>query len=78
MEVYPKGSTVTASWPEEAKAPFADVIDDPVAWAKKCISQYGADLICVQLACTDPNGMNVGADEAAAIVKQVAAQRQAA
>jgi len=71
MEVYDKAE-VTETWPAEAKAAFADVIGDPVAWAKKCLEQYGADLICLQLASTDPNGMNTSADEAAALVKKVA------
>jgi acetyl-CoA decarbonylase/synthase complex subunit delta len=71
MEVYDKAE-VTESWPEEAKAPFADVIGDPVAWAKKCISEYGAEAICLQLASTDPNDMDTSADESAALVKQVA------
>ena len=71
MEVYDKAE-VTQAWAEEAKAPLADVIGDPVAWAKKCLEQFGADLICLQLASTDPNGLNTSADEAAALVKKVA------
>jgi acetyl-CoA decarbonylase/synthase complex subunit delta len=59
-------------WAAAALEPFAGVTDDPVAWAKKCISEYGAEMICLQLISTDPNGMNRGADEAAAVVKKVA------
>ena len=36
-------------WPEAAIAPFKDVISDPVAWAKKCVDEYGADAIVLQL-----------------------------
>ena len=43
-------------WPQAALEPFAGVTDDPVAWAKKCISDYGAEMICLQLVSTDPNG----------------------
>ncbi|MEE9556303.1 MAG: acetyl-CoA decarbonylase/synthase complex subunit delta, partial [Candidatus Adiutricales bacterium] len=57
-------------WPEAAKAPFADVLDDPGAWAKKCV-EYGADLIVLQLKSTDPNTLDKGADEALAAVKSV-------
>ena len=32
-------------WPEAATAPFADVLDDPAAWAKKCVEEYGAEAI---------------------------------
>lgn len=59
-------------WPEAALEPFAGVTDDPVAWAKKCVDQYGAEMICLQLVSTDPNGLDRGADEAAEVVKKVA------
>ena len=59
-------------WPEAALEPFASVTDDPVAWAKKCIDDYGAEMICLQLLSTDPNGLDRGADEAAEVVKKVA------
>ncbi len=59
-------------WAEAALEPFADVINDPVAWAKKCVNTYGAEMICLQLGSTDPNGLNRDADEAAAVVKKVA------
>ena len=59
-------------WAEAALEPFAGVTDDPVAWAKKCINDYGAEMIALQLISTDPNGLNRGADEAAEVVKKVA------
>ncbi|GAH54552.1 unnamed protein product, partial [marine sediment metagenome] len=27
---------------------FSDVWNDPVLWAKKCVEEYGADLICLR------------------------------
>ncbi|OQX60667.1 MAG: acetyl-CoA synthase [Desulfococcus sp. 4484_241] len=59
-------------WPEAALAPFKDVISDPAAWAKKCVEDYGAELIVLQLKSTDPNGKNASGEEAAKIVKKVA------
>ena len=59
-------------WPEAALEPFAGVTDDPVAWAQKCINDYGAEMIALQLVSTDPNGLDRGADEAAEVVKKVA------
>ena len=59
-------------WPKASIEPFHDVKNDPVAWAKKCISTYGAEMIALQLVSTDPNGLNRSADEAAAVVKKVA------
>jgi len=69
MEVY---DTPPEEWPETALEPFAGVTDDPVAWAKKCIDDYGAEMLCLQLVSTDPNGLDRGADEAAEVVKKVA------
>ncbi len=59
-------------WAEAALAPFAGVTDDPVAWAKKCVDEYGAEMIALQLESTDPNGLDRSAEEAAAVVKKVA------
>jgi len=69
MEVF---DSPPEEWPEAALEPFAGVTDDPVAWAKKCIDDYGAEMICLQLISTDPNGLDRGADEAAEVVKRVA------
>ena len=59
-------------WPEAAVKPFQDVLSDPAAWAKKCIADFGAELIVLQLKSIDPNGNDVGPDDAAATVKKVA------
>jgi acetyl-CoA decarbonylase/synthase complex subunit delta len=59
-------------WPAAAIEPFKDVISSPDAWAKKCVDEYGADMIVLQLKSTDPNGMDRGAEEAAQVVKKVA------
>lgn len=50
---------------------FRDVINDPIAWAKKSIKEYGAELICLRLLSADPNGLNKPADEVAATAKKV-------
>lgn len=59
-------------WAEELSKHYGDVYDDPVKWAKKAVEQFGADLICIRLASTDPNGSNKSADEAAKTVAAVA------
>ena len=69
MEVY---DTPPEEWPEAALEPFKEVVNDPVAWAKKCVQSYGAELIALQLASTDPNGLNRSSEEAAQTVKKVA------
>jgi acetyl-CoA decarbonylase/synthase complex subunit delta len=58
-------------WPAAIVAPFKDVISSPDAWAKKCVDEYGADMIVLQLKSTDPNAMDRGADEAVEVTKKV-------
>ena len=58
-------------WPAAAIEPFKDVLSSPDAWAKKCVDEYGADMIVLQLKSTDPNGMDRGAEEAAEVAKKV-------
>jgi acetyl-CoA decarbonylase/synthase complex subunit delta len=60
-------------WPEAALAPFKDVASDPAAWAKKCVSDFGAEMIVLQLKSIDPNGKNASAEEAVGTVKKVRA-----
>ena len=63
-------------WAEWVREPYKDVISDPVGWAKKCLD-FGADLVCLRLASTDPAGANAPADKAAGVVKQVVSAIQA-
>ena len=58
-------------WPEAAIEPFKDVISDPPAWAKKCVDEYGAQIIVVQLKSTDPNDKDRPVDEAADMAKKI-------
>jgi acetyl-CoA decarbonylase/synthase complex subunit delta len=64
--------TGAEGWPEAVKKPYEDVVSDPVAWAKKAIGEYGAEMIHLTLTSTDPNGANGPADKAAATAKAVA------
>jgi acetyl-CoA decarbonylase/synthase, CODH/ACS complex subunit delta len=58
-------------WPDWAIEPYRDVIADPVAWAKKSVEAYGAEMIALLLKSADPNGMNRDAEEVVATVKAV-------
>src|SRR5271157_2768572 len=59
-------------WQEWAVEPYKDVINDPVAWAKKSQDAYGAELIALLLKSADPNGMNRDVEQVVATVKSVA------
>lgn len=71
MEVWDKDPA--ADWSDSATAPFKGVMGDPAAWAKKCVQEFGADLIVVQTKSADPNAENKGAAEVAEVVKKVVA-----
>jgi acetyl-CoA decarbonylase/synthase, CODH/ACS complex subunit delta len=58
-------------WAEAAVEPFKDVLGDPVAWAKKCVDEYGAELITLEMKSIDPNGINRPAEEAADVAVKV-------
>jgi acetyl-CoA decarbonylase/synthase complex subunit delta len=60
-------------WPDAALEPFKDVVGDAAAWAKKCVDEYGAEMIVLQLKSTDPNGQDAGPADASATVKKVLA-----
>ena len=68
MEIW---DITPTDWAEAALAPFKDVVNDPAAWAKKCVDTYGAEMIVLQLKSTDPNGDNASPESASATVKKV-------
>ena len=70
MEVW---DMLPEEWPAAALAPFKAVASDAAAWAKKCVKEYGAEIIVLQLKSIDPNGKNASAAEAVATVKKVRA-----
>ena len=60
-----------AEWPDTCKEVYKDVLNDPVSWAKKCINEYGAKSITLQLASTDPHGENRDSKEAVRTVEKI-------
>jgi acetyl-CoA decarbonylase/synthase complex subunit delta len=53
------------------KAPFKDVLDDPADWARRCVNQYGADMVQLHLTSIDPLWLNTSPAEAAKTVENV-------
>ncbi|MFP3979908.1 MAG: acetyl-CoA decarbonylase/synthase complex subunit delta [Desulfobacterales bacterium] len=70
MEIWDMEPT---DWSEAAKKPFEDVLSDPAAWAKKCVEEYGADMIVLQLKSADPNGQDASPDDIVKTVQNVLA-----
>ena len=61
---------LAAGWAGWVVEPFKDVVSDPIKWARRCM-ELGADLICLHMESTDPQGANKPAEEAAALVKEM-------
>jgi len=58
-------------WPESLAKYYQDVWHDPGLWAKKCVETYGAEIVCIYLQGTDPNGLNLPVSHAVEVVKKV-------
>ncbi|SHH84089.1 acetyl-CoA decarbonylase/synthase complex subunit delta [Desulfosporosinus lacus] len=64
---------VVPAWNEMIMNQIGDVINDPAAWAKKCVDDFGADLIYLKLNGADPEAENRSPEDCARIVKDVLA-----
>ncbi|KGK89846.1 acetyl-CoA decarbonylase/synthase complex subunit delta [Desulfosporosinus sp. HMP52] len=64
---------VVPSWNDLIKNQIGDVINNPAAWAKKCVDDFGADLIYLKLDGANPEGENRSPEDCARIVKEVLA-----
>jgi acetyl-CoA decarbonylase/synthase complex subunit delta len=53
------------------KAPFKEVLDDPAAWAKRCVNKYGAEMVQLHLTSIDPLRMDTSPKEASKTVENV-------
>jgi acetyl-CoA decarbonylase/synthase complex subunit delta len=51
-------------WPDALIEPWKDVLKDPVAWARACEKEHGADLICIRLLSIHPDRGNAPAAKA--------------
>ncbi len=68
MEVFDK---IPKIYPDSLMEYYRDVIDNPGEMAKRCVEEYGAELISVRLEGTHPEKGNKSAAEAAETVKEV-------
>lgn len=68
IEVY---DTKPSDWPQVVSKYYSDVFDDPVKWAQKSISEYGADAICLKLSKINPDAGDMSPEDAAEITKTV-------
>jgi len=65
--------TVPEDWPEHLLECYKDVIGNPAAWAKKCVEEYGAEVICLKFDGIHPDKGDKDADHAVKVTKDVLA-----
>jgi acetyl-CoA decarbonylase/synthase complex subunit delta len=58
-------------WPDVLLEPYKDVLDNPADWAKKCINEFGADLICIKFDGIHPDKANKDAASAVKVTEDV-------
>ncbi len=68
MEVL---DVVPEDYPEQVKNAIGEAINSPSTWAKKCVEEFGVDLICLKLVGTNPEEQNRSIDEALKTVREV-------
>ena len=70
MEVVDR---VPEDWSDELKNALKGVLDDPAAWAKKCVEEFGADMIYLKLQSADPELGDSSPEKCIKTVKSVLA-----
>lgn len=68
MEVL---DVVPEDYPENVKSAIGDAINSPGTWAKKCVEEFGADLINLKLIGTNPEEQDRSPEEACKTVREV-------
>jgi len=58
-------------WPEELTKHYGDCLKDPLLWAKKCVDEFKAELICVKLQGAHPDFANKTPEEEAKFINQL-------
>jgi acetyl-CoA decarbonylase/synthase complex subunit delta len=58
-------------WPQPLAEPYKDVMDSPGDWAKKCVEELGADLICLKFDGIHPDKTDKDAAHAVKVTEEV-------
>ncbi len=58
-------------WPDALAKQYEDVFDSPGDWAKKCVQEFGVELICVKFDGIHPDKQNKDAAHAVKVTEQV-------
>jgi len=58
-------------WPQVLAEPYQDVFDSPADWAKKCLDEFGADLICLKFDGIHPDKDDKNTSHAVKVTREV-------
>ncbi|TKJ37491.1 MAG: acetyl-CoA decarbonylase/synthase complex subunit delta [Planctomycetes bacterium B3_Pla] len=58
-------------WPDALVEPYKDVLDKPADWAKKCVEEFGAELICIKFEGIHPDKGDKDADHAVKVTEDI-------
>jgi acetyl-CoA decarbonylase/synthase complex subunit delta len=63
--------TKPVDWPDALAESYKDVLDNPGDWAKKCVEEFGADIICLKFEGIHPDKADKDASCAVKVTKEV-------
>ena len=58
-------------WPDVLAEPYKDVLDSPGDWAKKCVEEFGAELVCIKFDGIHPDKGDKDAAHAVKVTEEV-------
>jgi acetyl-CoA decarbonylase/synthase complex subunit delta len=58
-------------WPDALAQNYEDVFDSPADWAKKCVEEFGAELICIKFDGIHPDKANKDSAHAVKVAEEV-------
>ena len=58
-------------WPDALAEAYKDVFDSPGDWAKKCVEEFGAELICLKFEGIHPDKKDLDASHAVKVTEEV-------
>jgi acetyl-CoA decarbonylase/synthase complex subunit delta len=61
-------------WTEHLMEPYGNAVNDPVKWAKMCVNDFGAQVLCVRLASMHPDYGARKVEEPLRILKAISSQ----
>jgi len=68
---YEVWDTAPQDWPAALNEAYGEILNDPLAWAQKCVEEYKAQMLCVRLQSTHPESGNKSPEDAGKFISQL-------